>query len=325
MSEVKDLIALFCLISMLGIYSAYGFLINYHSAYIKLDYPQYSKQFVYTSTILLETGIVVCNYFLMNLITRFGISKTIQIGGNLAMFTSILMIFSTHIFGVYLIYFLFGCVHQIFTFTTVFYLGLRYDKKLIKYTGYVFTGSSMAYLLWSISMALIMNPDNFGETRQIASGSLVENIFPSQVTDRFPIFCGIFGITNLVTAFLVSWTISTGDATFSEVSLVLGSRSSSVGFNEDEKREMIQNLKMKSKMLVVFTNIAKNKSISESFLQKNKKINDKLRRFHTKSQQLPRKRLPNKKKYLSGLRKSKITKPVELSLLNQKGRRIYLQ
>ena len=93
---------------------------------------------------------------------------------------------------------------------------------------------------------MLLNPDNLSETKEVKSGDLVEMIFPDEVSRKFPIFCCIYGLANMVTAFLVSWTLNTGYDAFSDVSLALGDQNSLVNFNDQEKQQIVKNLNSKS-------------------------------------------------------------------------------
>jgi hypothetical protein len=172
----------------------------------------------------------------------------------------------------------------------------------------------MAYLIWGLGPSLFMNPENYGQSKLVEYGSLKEYTFPDIVSNRYPIFCAIFGVVNLIVAFVASWTISSDNDTFSEVSLVMKSAHSSLQFNEDEKKEILQNLNMKSKMMMVFTNIVNNKQISKSFLKKNKMLTQKLRSFHTRSQELVNIKSRKKLKYFSGVQKNN---KMKISLLQK--------
>jgi MFS family permease len=283
---MKDLIGLFWLIATQGIYSAYGLFINYHIAYIKQDHPSYSKQLIYTTVILLDLGMVFSNYFIMNLISKFGIRTTLQIGGNISMLASILAIFFTNIFVTYFVYLLFGGVYQIFTFSTLFYLGLKYEKDLVKYSGYIFTGSSMSYLIFGYGSSLIMNYQNFEESKLIVSGDLQEYVFPDQVSNRFPIFLGINGLVTIMAAFVTSWILETEEDLFSDASLAMGKRGpkSIDEFNEEEKRQILDHLKMKSQMFIFMTNSLQDDKIGARKFKKSLELKAKAINAHAKSQ-----------------------------------------
>lgn len=283
---MRDLVALFFLISTLGIYSAYGLYINYHIAYIKADHADYSKQLIYTTVVFLDFGLVAANYFVLKLITKYGLRRALQFGGNLSMFTSIAAIFVTNLYGVYLIYFLFGCVHQVFTFCTMFYLGLKYEKSLVRLSGYVFTGSSLAYLVWAYGASVIMNPDNCKESKLIESGDLAEYVFPDEVMGRFPIFCGVNGLITLLASFVVSWMLQVEGDLFSEASLALSANPSELDFTPDEQRQILLNLKMNTQILVLLKNSVHDQDMVNKSLRRSGRIKRDLRRIYSRSQDL---------------------------------------
>jgi hypothetical protein len=179
----------------------------------------------------------------------------------------------------------------------------------------------MAYLIWAYCPSLLINPSNFGESKKVVSGSTVEYVFPDQVSNRYPIFCAIYGIVNLIISFLASWMVASNDSTFSEVSLVLKSTNSSVEFDDTEKKEIMQNLKKKSGMIMVLNNIANKTSISKSFLKKNRNLSQNLRRFNTQSQEMFQIKKNKKLKFLSQIgSKSELKDPLVTKIELSKGK-----
>ena len=255
-----ELGSLFLLISMLGMYTGFGLLIDYHTSFIKESYPNYTRPQIYLSIIFLDFGIVIANSFVHRLIGYAGITKTLQLGGNLAVITCTLMIFFTNIFTVYFAYLMTGVVYQIYTFCTIYFLGSKFKDKMITYSGYVFSGSSVSYLIWGVCGSFLINPTN--ESQNVKSGD--EMIFPHSVSARFPIFCCIYGFANILTAFGVGWILSSGETNLSEGSLVLSQHQSSLNFSIDERNKILNNMQKKARDIQIFMHIFANKKFYKS-------------------------------------------------------------
>ena len=261
----KEILAFFILICMNGIYSSYGYIIDYHMSYIKEHHPEYSKPFIYATVIFLDLGLVIANYVLNPLIFHFGISNTIRIGGMVFAIACAAFMFCQNIFIISVGYFLTGITNQFYTFTALFYLGSKCKSDLVKNTGYVFAGYSLSYIIWGGLAAVIINPNNAGQTVRTVTSEGVEYIFPKSVSDRVPLFFFIFGIANLAVSMIVSIFLSCVDNTDSKVSMIQSCDNSIVNFSEDERNKMMKQIKKKTHLMKIFTYIINNRPLSKSF------------------------------------------------------------
>ena len=73
-------------------------------------------------------------------------------------------------------------------FTILFVLANKYQDNLVKYTGFIFSGSSLAFCIWSIISRKMVNPQNYPQNLLVGTGNTAKYIFPNEVTDNFPFF-----------------------------------------------------------------------------------------------------------------------------------------
>lgn len=165
--SAKEVLTFFLLIMLNGLYSAYGYFINYQMAYMKLAYPEYSKPFMLATIFFLDFGIVGANYVINDVLNRIGIFGMIRLGGMIAMIASGIFMYFQNMVMVCFGFLLGGVAHQIYTFSALFYLGSKCKKDLVKNTGYVFTGYSVSYIVWGMIANQVVNPNNFGETVKV--------------------------------------------------------------------------------------------------------------------------------------------------------------
>jgi hypothetical protein len=120
----------------------------------------------------------------------------------------IVSVLFTHLIGVYLSYILMGVGHQLMVMNIIYYLNVRFKENLVRYTGYVFTGTAISFL-WGLVFSKIVNPMNIEKTVEfiLPSGD-IEHTFPPEVSMRFPYLCFVYGVSNLIVSFLISFFIS---------------------------------------------------------------------------------------------------------------------
>lgn len=201
---VITLISLTIFVSMDAIYGAFSFFENYQASYLKEVHPEYNEAIIYTAALFMDVGLVLANMVAKKIIFIAGIKKTIALNGLIVFLTMALMVQVREIWAVYLGYGLAGFTHQLTTFAVLFILTSKYKKNLVKFTGYVFTGSSLAFLMWGLASKFVINPNNLKQDRVQMTSSGEEKFFGPEVTRRVPVFFYLYGLTNLVVAVLVS-------------------------------------------------------------------------------------------------------------------------
>jgi MFS family permease len=111
---------------------------------------------------------------------------------------------STHIVGLYVSYFLMGFGHQMMVMSIIHFLSLKYKKEMVKYVGYVFTGSAVA-IVWGFVFSVLVNPNNKEKSvRLVLPNGDEELTFPRDVSRRFPYLCVVYAISNLIISLVVS-------------------------------------------------------------------------------------------------------------------------
>ena len=219
MNPKKDIGLLILLVFVDTIYYTFGFVLPYHTSYVKRDHPTYSNALVYSTLIYLEAGLIGINLILPALEKRIGILNIIRLYGLLVMLSAFVFNFFTNIYFVSFGYFLSGITHQISVFCVVFILTVKYKDNLVKYIGIVFAAAPVNSLFWGALTKLLINPDNIGQTlSHMTSEGVVEKYFPPEVYNNFPKFFWIYGLTNLAVAFMLSFLIKVDTSSFEKAS-----------------------------------------------------------------------------------------------------------
>ena len=201
-----ELFLLLVYVSLDGTYYGYTFFYNYNSSYIRQIHP-YSESLLYTATMFLYLGLVFTNFFIPSLLKTIGLYRVIQLNGLVMVLSMLVMVYGRYILAVYLSYFLAGGAHQLTTYSVVYILTTKYPSNKVKYTGYVFTGSSIAFLFWGLLSKRLVNPDNIRQTETAMTSDGPQPYFPLEVTRNYPFFCFVFGLVNLSVMFLISWLL----------------------------------------------------------------------------------------------------------------------
>ena len=97
-----------------------------------------------------------------------------------------------------------GLAHQLMIMTIMFILNQKYPDKLVKYTGFVFTGTAVSYA-WGYVFTKVNNPTNEEKTVEyfLPNGD-TEHTFSKEVSLRFVYLCLVYGLTNVVVSFGIS-------------------------------------------------------------------------------------------------------------------------
>lgn len=199
-----ELAVLFCFVSMNAVYFAFSFFENYHASYVRQVHPEYSESLIYICSIFLEIGLVTMNFLISPLLKCLGLYRVIQLNGILVALTMLLMVYSRNILSLYAVYFMSGATHQLTTFSVIMIITIKYEAFKIRYTGYVFTGSSIAFLLWGGLSKIIVNPNNLKQTEIGMTSEGPQRYFPVEVTRNLPYFCFLYGLANVVVSFATS-------------------------------------------------------------------------------------------------------------------------
>lgn len=199
---------LFLFSALDAVYFAIGLILPYHTSFIKHEHPTYTNALIYSALIYIDLGLFFINQWLPLLERRIGVLNFIKLCGFFIFTANLLFIKFTKIIFVFIAYFLFGVSHQIIVFCNVMVLTKKYKSKLVEYTGIVFSGSSLSIAFWGILLKIICNPNNLQLTeKHVNSEGVVEQFFPYQVAEKFPLFAWIYGITGLIYSFVMSWML----------------------------------------------------------------------------------------------------------------------
>jgi hypothetical protein len=102
-----------------------------------------------------------------------------------------------------------GFCHQLITITILHVLNHKYFTNVVKYTGYVFTGSAISFCIWGLLISLILNPFNLPKSESYTfENGAIENYFPYEVSRNFPKFCFLYASFAFVISFFVSFNLS---------------------------------------------------------------------------------------------------------------------
>lgn len=165
------------------------------------------------------------------IVSRFGIRNCFRLFGLLVIFDMLLFINFYGILGLYFSYFFFGMSHQFMIMNLIYSINVKYCDNVVRYTGYVFTGTAVS-LIWGYIFSYIANPNNEKKTREftLSSGEL-EHCFSKEIGRHFPNLCLLYGVSNLLVAFAVSFLMSvsdSGQSFFSYLSINAGDENKSL-------------------------------------------------------------------------------------------------
>lgn len=198
MSDLWDLFLLFICAVSNGIYFAYGFIISYHISYIKHFYP-YTIAQIYATVVALDIGLVISGFCYFRLIKAIGINNGFRLYAVLCSLVMVIFVYFPHIFWTSVGYFFIGFSHQLNNMNINYCLNLKFKANLVKYTGYVFTGTSVSCIMWGILSFFVVNPGNEPKTQtQVLSGGEVEQFFDFGVAGNMKTFFLIYALVNFV-------------------------------------------------------------------------------------------------------------------------------
>ena len=207
MSDLRDIIVLLVCCICDGLYFNYGFLFTYHISYVKSFHIDYSISLIYTVIIPVNLGLMFTAYYFQPLVKRLQVKTCLRLYAVSIFVNMILFCVFTNIVWLYISYFLLGALHQLLVMVLIYVLNVKYKHKLVKYTGYVFTGSSVT-LIWGYIFSVIMNPNNVEKkmTYILPNGNL-EIFFDWSISKNFTSMCMLYGLTNLIVVNAASFLI----------------------------------------------------------------------------------------------------------------------
>jgi hypothetical protein len=111
-----------------------------------------------------------------------------------------------------------GFCHQFMIMNILFILNTKYQENLVKFTGYVFSGTAVS-LFWGFVFTLIVNPGNEPKSVEfrLPSGD-VEFSFSKEVSLRFPLLCWAYGFVNIVVPCTISFCIHISEDSLAKIS-----------------------------------------------------------------------------------------------------------
>ena len=182
MSDFKDLFLLFICAFSNGIYFAYGFIIIYHISFIKHFHP-YTIAQIYASVIGLDIGLVGSGMVFPSIVKAIGISNCFRLFSVICSCVMAIFIYCSNIWLVTIGYLLFGFCHQLISMSIIYCLNMKFKENLVKYTGYVFTGTSASCIFWGGLTSVVVNPYNKEKTKvQILDDGNIERYFDYDVS-----------------------------------------------------------------------------------------------------------------------------------------------
>ena len=229
MSTTRELLLLFICCCFNGVFFNIGFFYSYNVSYVKVFYPQYPIYLIYTVIIPMDLGIMLMNAVYPRIIPAIGVNNAFRLFGVLVCVKTFFYIMFPHLVGLYFSYLLLGGSYQLMAMNIIYILNKKYKDNLVRYTGYVFTGTAVA-LVWGLVFTRIMNPDNEAKTVEfVLENGDKEHTFSREISMRFPYLCVIYAVCNLVVSWVISFLVE-----FEEVSGFDGNEDSKITDLEDD-------------------------------------------------------------------------------------------
>ena len=207
-STLKDLILLFICTCFNGVFFNTGFLFTYSISYIKVFHPEYPVYLLFSVFLSMDAGLMIMSSIFPKIISWVSINNSFRIFAVLIALTSVVLIYWTSLLGMYVGYFLVGFSHRLMTMNLIYILNYKYKEQAVKFTGFVFTGTSIC-LGWGYIFSKIMNPANEPKTRKfVLPDGGFEHFFSETVSLRFPRMIGIYSACNVLVAVVISFFMS---------------------------------------------------------------------------------------------------------------------
>ena len=208
MSDTKDLSLLFLAACFNAVFFSFGFFYTYNITYVKVFHPEYPVHLIYTVIIPLNITVMIMNAVYPYLVAFAGIRNCFRLFGILVSLQMIFAVYWPSLAGLYVSHFFFGAAHQLMVMNIIFYINVRFKSNLVRYTGYVFTGTAVSFL-WGPVFSKIVNPNNEPKSVKfvLPSGD-VEHTFSKEVSLRFPLLCLTYAVCNVIVSFFISFCIS---------------------------------------------------------------------------------------------------------------------
>ena len=204
MSDFKDLFLLFICAFSNGFYFCHGFTITYHISYIK-HFHSYTIAKIFSTVIFLDIGLLFSGIIFPQSVKKIGLNNCFRFYSIVCALVMLIFIYFTNIWMVSLGYFLIGYCHQLINMSIIYSLNMKFKDNLVKYTGYVFTGTSASCIFWAYLTYRIINPNNQVKTEtQILSGGEIEKYFSYDIAVNLQTFFFIYGLVNVICPLITS-------------------------------------------------------------------------------------------------------------------------
>ena len=206
----KDISVLFLCTMTNGLYFINGFLFIYHFSFVKAVHPEYPASSFMAASISMDLGIIFGNAAFEKLVNVIRVRGCLLLYGGMVLLCMFVFGSWTHFAWLYFGYFVAGVAHQLLTITIIYFLSAKYKEDLVRFTGFIFTGSSATFCFWGYVISALLNPDNLSETESYTfPNGAVEMYFPVEVTRNFPKFCKLYSAIALVVSALACCFLST--------------------------------------------------------------------------------------------------------------------
>ena len=267
----KDIIILLLILTSSGILNVSSLLYPYWSSYYHKYNPKINMKFIYTSFLLNFFGRVLGNIILPKILKIFGCKKTLRIGSLLFLINC--FFFQYAVVWVFLLNVVFfGVILQFKVLSISYYMSKKYENG-IQYLHHIYTGWSLAAVLWSFLIIYIINPENKERTVFVDFGGYKENLFDFEVAKNFRIYLWVAGFTHLFVTNGLCWFLrDVGE--FDEESLSVVMERGNYSFDNEEMENFRQSFNKDKKDFENnnIINTSKQKLIEKEHQKKNKKI-----------------------------------------------------
>ena len=215
MADFKDLLLFFLCMSGNVIYFSYGFFFSYHVGYVK-HFHEYSIATIFSTVFLMDFGLMFANAIFPRMFRAIGINNCFRMYGVACSLAMAVYSLFTHFVWLCAGSLLVGFSTQLIILSVNYCLSAKYYSRLVRYTGYVFTGTSVANVLCGLATALVINPENRPRTmKSLLPNGQTEAYFDYSVTVHTPRFFALYAAYNALFSFMTAALFELGDKGFS--------------------------------------------------------------------------------------------------------------
>ena len=258
---IKDLL-ITCIIMITDmIYMPFPVMLPYLYSYIKHIDESISLSWAYSTMVFIYTGSICGNIILPKFFLIFGIKKTFILGGIIYFFDCCFFTIFAGKYTLLIFGFIGGISLNFKTLPTNFYLTNKYENG-VEYLPYSYIGQSIGVIVWSIVIAVIVNPLNKNMDAVSFYNGYKEEYFDKIVSSQITPFLLINGLSGVIVITFLAMFLNVPEYLSGNFSLWW----KSLGNDEDAKKELAKKLEeMNQTTNIEHCNISVSMSLNKEY------------------------------------------------------------